>query len=173
MGHFFRAEPGGSFGRVEVPEVGLSLVPGGAGLDLVEGAVEAASARVMPFGRQAVLLLGTGARVLVNGEPALSVAVVEERDELLVAGESLLFGSLRVTAPRPLVGEDGAQRCGRCRRLLYLGDVVIECGHCSGLHHEGLPSGEEEELLCWSHGPACGVCQRARGGWAPGDSDDA
>ena len=168
-----RAEPAGSFSRIDVPAEGLSLVPSREGLDLVEGTDEAALAQVMPFERQAVLLLGTGARVLVNGEPALSVAIVEERDELLVAGEPLLFGSVRATAPRAFVAEDGAQRCGRCHRVLDPGDVVIECGNCSGLHHEGVPSGEEEALLCWSHATVCGMCQHDRGGWTPGEAEDA
>ena len=143
----WRAEPAGSFGRFEIPEEGLSLVVRREGLDLVEGTDEAALAQVMPFEHQAVLLVGTGARVLVNGEPALTVAVVEERDELLVAGESLLFGSVHATAPRAFVAEDAAQRCGRCHRVLHPGDEMIECGNCAGRHNEGRPSGEEEELL--------------------------
>jgi hypothetical protein len=173
VGHLWRAESAGSFERIGVPEVGLSLVPSSEGLDLLEGTDDAALAKLMPFERQTVLLVGAGARVLVNGEPALAVAVLEERDELLVGGESLLFGSVRATAPRALVVEDGAQRCGRCHRVLHPGDVVIECGNCAGLHHEGLPSGGEEALLCWSHAPACGMCQHDRGGWTPEETEDA
>jgi hypothetical protein len=158
VGHLWRAESAGSFERIGVPEVGLSLVPSSEGLDLLEGTDDAALAKLMPFERQTVLLAGAGARVLVNGEPALAV---------------VLFGSVRATAPRALVVEDGAQRCGRCHRVLHPGDVVIECGNCGGLHHEGLPSGGEEALLCWSHAPACGMCQHDRGGWTPEETEDA
>jgi hypothetical protein len=165
--------PAGSFGPVELPSVGLSLLRRSDGLDLVEGTESAALARVIPLERRAVLLGGMRARILVNGEALLGVRVLEEGDELFVAGEQIFFGAAGSSASRPVHAEDGAQRCGRCRRLLHPGDIVVECGNCEGLHHEGVPAGESEALLCWSHAAACGLCQHDRRGWTPGEPDGA
>jgi hypothetical protein len=174
VGHLWRkATSGGRYERTELSAAGLSLLQGSVRLDLVEGGAPSALAKVLPFARRAVLLARSEARVLVNGEPVLGVTVLEERDEVFVDGESLLFGAGNVAAPRAFAAEDGAQRCGRCRRVLHPGDEVVECGRCSGLHHEGRPAAEEEALLCWSHAPVCGVCQRDRGGWTPGGPGDA
>ncbi len=167
-----RLGPAGSFDPVELPSVGLSLLRRSDGLDLVEGAEAGALARVMPLARRAVLLGGKGARILVNGEVVLGVRVLEERDELLVDGEPLFFGAMRATSPRPFRAGDGAQRCGRCKRLLHPEDAVIQCGNCFAFHHEGKPAQEADELLCWSHADTCGVCRSDHSSWTPGEEAD-
>jgi hypothetical protein len=175
MGHIWRQPPSEErYERLELSPAGLSLLSMKRGqLDVVEGARAKALATLLPLGREAVLLAGADARILVNGEPVLGVTVLEERDEVLLDGESLFFGAGNAAAPRAFAAEDGAQRCGRCHRVLHPGDEVVECGRCSGLHHEGRPAAEEEALLCWSHAPVCGVCQHDRSGWTPGGPGDA
>lgn len=170
---WWRSPGSDAFEAIELGAGGLSILAGDGAPGVVEGAHRRALARIVPLERRAVLLVGTGARVVVNGDLVVPVRVLEERDELLVEGQPFFFAAAAAAAAHPWSGDASASRCGRCSRRLLPGDVVVECASCGAPSHEGAPAGEGEALLCWSHADACAVCGASRHPWSPEEAHDA
>jgi hypothetical protein len=176
MGHVFeRPHPGRRWRRVEVPREGLSIRREGDGAVALQPGRErdalAVIVEIEPGGRRAALVSGTTAVLLVNGQPALDVTLLEERDEIAVGGRRLYYGARRALPVGPYAEAPGAaaqERCVRCSRLFESADAVIPCPACSSLHHEGAAA-SGEQLRCWSHDGRCGACRRLREGllWSP------
>jgi hypothetical protein len=108
----------------------------------------------------ALLLLALSrSTVLVNGHPALSVVALEDRAEIVVDGELVLY---RERSPVEIVSFAGAEgeQCVRCKRALNQGDAVQACIHCGSFHHEGPRAGDvtPAELMCASYDPQCVRC---------------
>lgn len=152
--------PGEAWMRVAIPEHGAAIVPVGAGAtELGAGPDPRAPALVLPFalhgGAAAALLVRAGSPdVRVDGQRPLSVCVLHERSELLVAGARLYF-----TARRPLevARYTGDAACGVCGDPAD-GALAIACSACGAVAHEGALA-EGGERACFSHRGACPGCQ--------------
>jgi hypothetical protein len=105
--------------------------------------------------RRGALLARDEAAVTVNGEPVLPLRVLDDRDEVAVAG-----GPVEI-APFPAGLPD--TRCGRCKGELGAGESAVRCPHCGAWHHQ------TEDLPCWTYDSSCSTCARATTGcaWEP------
>jgi hypothetical protein len=125
---------------------------------------------------RAALIAPASARVRVNGYPSLGVVVLEDRDEISVAGTRFLFAARSATAAAPFASGRTKTRCARCTRVLHAGDMVAGCAGCGATHHEGaLAAPRHAVLSCLTYDPACGGCGRRWSDllWAPEEEDDA
>jgi hypothetical protein len=108
------------------------------------------------------------ASILLNGFPPLGVVTLEDRDEILVHGEALLFAAnaaepVRDYEPAVDAVAGGARAlCARCHLELHPGDRVKACAGCGAPAHEGElapePAGRPARLLCASYDRCCGAC---------------
>ena len=179
---WFRTEPKREHGweQKEIPDAGLTLAVDPSGrLEAASGVSDRAPAVIMPFHenrvrRAALLTRGAAEPCLLNGFPPLAVAVLEDRDELVVGREVAYFGSFGAA-----VGErfaENAQKagpafCARCKRAISAGDEVTRCPACRAPHHEGALAGESDEIRrCFSYfGEPCAACGRSAAElvWSP------
>jgi len=158
-----RYEPGQSWQRSKIPELGTAIVSTGAGASaLRDGPDPHAPARVVPFdfqGRPAAALLVRpgGVDVVVGGRQPLSLSVLEERSEILVGDATLYF-----TARRPLEVSSyhGEAVCGVCGDPVD-GCQVIVCTGCGAIAHEGALV-EADERACFTHRGVCPGCELPR-----------
>jgi hypothetical protein len=162
-----------------------------AGGDVVEplGTV----VRFAEHGRaRAALIVKGGARLAVNGFPALPARVLSDRDEIAAPSDpeaAVVFTACAPAHVRPFVAGAHPERCGRCRQELGTGDASVRCPACGVVYHEGRlavpragtgaaaggePAGggsgaRGETRACWSYDARCGVCRRERAemAWTP------
>jgi Pyruvate/2-oxoacid:ferredoxin oxidoreductase delta subunit len=123
---------------------------------------------------RAALITTSGAELSLNGFPPLGVAVLQDRDEITLAGETFLFAAHSPTEPVSF-HSDTLTRCARCKRPLRAGDMAVRCAACSSWHHEGALAGTPgAERRCFSYDPVCAGCGRQRESmlWTPEESDD-
>ena len=101
------------------------------------------------------VLLGP-ATVRVNGVAlATGIAVLRDRDELLVDGARSYFS----TESRPVVVAlppgDRPLVCPRCTVAIEVATPAVACPRCGIWHHQ------TDERRCWTHGPTCTSCDGA------------
>jgi hypothetical protein len=138
----------------------------------VGSAVTAAVARLVPFvdrGRPAAALVPLGgAPVLVNGIPPLGLAVLADRDEIVVGDARFAFTPYGPPVAEAWPADAPPTRCARCGASLKTGDVCIRCPSCSA------PAHEEKARNCFSYDPLTACCRRARAALhAMPDEEDA
>lgn len=99
------------------------------------------------------VIAAPGTDVRVNGLPlAGGIRLLEDRDEIRVAGASMFFST--ETLPRIEAYGGGAEPkfCPRCRQEVAPGAPAVRCPECGVWHHES------EELPCWSYAETCALC---------------
>ena len=107
-------------------------------------------------------LLSAGAAASVNGRPCLPIEILDDRDEVRLAGEHFC---LSTESPAEVVAFDTATsarktiRCARCQGDLVEGDPIVRCARCRAHHHAS----------CWSYDTRCLKCGLPTSGapWAP------
>lgn len=113
------------------------------------------------------VLLGP-ASVRVNGTPlATGIAVLCDRDELLIDGGRLYFSTEARPVVAPLPPHARPLCCPRCTVALAAGAAAVACPRCGIWHHES------EERRCWSYAPVCASCDQATAFDAPYRFDPA
>ncbi len=125
---------------------------------------------------RAALIAPAPARVRLNGYLSLGVVVLEDRDEISVAGTRFFFAARSATAAAPFAPGRTETRCARCTRVLHAGDIAAFCAGCGAAHHEGaLAAPGHGVLACLTYDSACGRCGRRWSDllWTPEDEDDA
>ena len=129
-----------------------TLVPPAAAIDV------GAMARLIPAGTRRWALLASGG-VTVNGRPCLPMEILEDRDEVCVAGERYSFGALSPPEVITIGGDDRRIRCARCLDRLRDGDPVVRCPRCRAHHHAS----------CWRYDVHCQKCECPTDGalWTP------
>ncbi len=117
--------------------------------------------------------------LLVNGYPPLGIVELDDRSEIAIGGEVLLYdGAGRSVVQEFVTGEESSESapCARCKRRLCDGDLVRFCNQCASPHHEGpTASTSLPDLLCASYDPRCARCGTRWDdmNWNPGDPDHA
>lgn len=112
--------------------------------------------------REVALVVAPGARGLrVGGLPSLAVALLEDRAEIAIGGDTLYFTRSAPAAVERFAAVGDEARCLRCTRVLRRGDRVLRCGGCGGLHHEGDRAEGTGELRCATYDRCCASCRRA------------
>ncbi|MCC6850248.1 MAG: hypothetical protein IT294_17290 [Deltaproteobacteria bacterium] len=113
------------------------------------------------------LVLGP-ATVRVNGAPLLTgVAVLRDRDELLIDGARVYFSTEAhpvVTTPPP---GDRPLHCPRCTVAIAMNAAAVACPTCGIWHHESA------DRQCWTHAAVCASCDQATAFDAPFRFDPA
>lgn len=117
---------------------------------------------------RAALITPPGAPLVLNGYPQLGVTVLEDRDEISVAGERLLFARHESPAETVFPAGGPEARCARCKAVVNPGDACVRCPACAAYHHE------REDLRCWTYQPTCGCSARLRAEltWHPAEDED-
>lgn len=159
-----RERTGGEWRRVQIPLEGVAL---GRSSDRPGGdARERVSALIIPFNERgsprAVLLTSpsSGRPVLRSGYPALGVALLEERDEIVAEDGVLYFTALASIENVPFPDQARETRCSRCKAVLKPGDEAVRCPCRAAWFHEGVVAGSPDApRKCFSYEPAC-VCGR-------------
>lgn len=115
-----------------------------------------------------LLLTENNARVMVNGFPPLSVTVLDDRSEIAIGSELVVYdehGVCEITiynSGEPLGQEEKANQhesCALCKRTLIDLDAIRRCNHCGRAFHEGVTSyGDLGEIFCASYDRCCAGC---------------
>lgn len=107
-------------------------------------------------------LLAKGA-VTINGISALPLRILGDRDEIMVAGETLHFSTEGPVEVVPFPGQSAEVRCGRCQGEMREGEAAVRCPGCGAWHHQ------MEALACWSYDGKCSACEQPTPGvaWQP------
>ncbi len=98
-------------------------------------------------------LLTDDAHVRLNGMPVLlGLAVLEDRDEIRIAGRTAWFSA--ETLPTVASFPESATRgyCPRCKQPLEAGTPAVKCPACGLWHHAS------DDLPCWTYAPTCSAC---------------
>jgi hypothetical protein len=107
--------------------------------------------------RTAVVIPVTGTRrwallahddAKVNGLPCLPFEVLDDQDEVRIAGKQYCFSSQTPAEVVAFVDENKNIRCARCLGRLVEGDRIIRCPGCRAHHHAS----------CWSYDTKCQKC---------------
>ncbi|MGH7467143.1 MAG: hypothetical protein ACRENP_04070 [Longimicrobiales bacterium] len=100
------------------------------------------------------LLAAPEAAISVNGLPVLGgLRVLEDRDEIHVAGEDALFYSTEELARIVTMPEtEQPMTCPRCRQRVEPGTPAVCCPCCKIWYHQ------TEALPCWLYAPFCAFC---------------
>jgi hypothetical protein len=118
------------------------------------------------------LLVAAGtAGVAINGDRvAVGVAVLADRDEILLAdGTRLFFSAASAAVIERFATPPADLRCPRCRRAFAPATPVVRCPApgCGVVHHQ------TDDLPCFTYADRCAVCPQptqidaAAGGWTP------
>jgi hypothetical protein len=174
---WFRSESEHCWQQEEIPDVGLTLAVDPAGrLEFAPGVTGRAPAAIVPFlenrvRRAALLTRGAAEPCLLNGFPPLAVAVLEDRDELVVGRAVSYFGSFGAAVCERFAEAAGPAPCARCKGAIAAGDEVTRCPACRAPHHEGTLADEPDEVRrCFSYfGEPCAACGRSAAElvWSP------
>ena len=120
--------------------------------------------------RALLLRAAGGDEIRVNGLPPLDASVLDDRDEITVAGaaERLYFVSGELSEPFVHAAGDDDLGCGRCMRPLA-GRLVRRCACGTLLHHA--PDDPAADCVGYDRArcPGCGRVLDA--GWTPADAD--
>jgi hypothetical protein len=114
------------------------------------------------------LLLGAST-ARVNGRPLdTGIAVLHDRDELLVDGRRVYFSTQVLAMMEPAPPSDRPLVCPRCKQAIAPGTPSVVCPGCKVRHHQDAG----HELPCWTYAPTCALCDHPtaldRGyRWAP------
>jgi hypothetical protein len=114
--------------------------------------------------RNCSLLVRGHSHVRVNGIAPLPLRVLEDRDEICVAGEAFYFSIESAPEIVYFSVQDKEFYCARCKGKLEEGTLSVKCPRCSAYHHES------EGLCCWSYGDRCSAnCAQPTAGysWQP------
>ena len=125
--------------------------------------------RLYPLGPDATLVpvadgrcgLLTSGRVRVNGQPALLIKVLSDRDEVELPDRVphyVTVDAVVEVVPFPAGGR--LTRCARCGSPLQAGDPSVVCPRCHVTCHQ-MP-----DLPCWSHSDTCPACLQPTVGFA-------
>lgn len=116
-------------------------------------------ARLIPLTgtRRWALLAGRGARV--NGLPCLPMEILDDRDEVYIAGECYYFSAQSPPEVVTCAGDKKKIRCARCLGRLVDGDQIVRCPGCRAHHHAS----------CWTYDVRCQKCPFPTDGrlWVP------
>jgi hypothetical protein len=105
----------------------------------------------------------------LNGAPVpIGIAVLRDRDEIRLPGQTLWFSTEQTASIEPL--PPGATRgaCPRCKRAIDPGSSAVRCPSCGLWHHES------SEFACWTYNSTCAGCAQdtaldAGFRWSPED----
>jgi hypothetical protein len=161
----------GGWSPVPLDAEALLLRDGGVGPSPAPAAAAGAVLRraVTPDGECWVVT--AGAAVRVNGRSlATGIAVLCDRDELLVAGRRAYFSTEVLVAVEAAPAADRSLVCPRCKLPIAPGTPSVVCPRCKVRHHQD-PS---TELPCWLYAASCAVCDQPSAldsgyRWMPGD----
>ncbi len=103
-----------------------------------------------------VLLDPATANVRLNGQLLVAgLAVLRDRDEILVSGRAPLYFSTEELAKIvPFPGSAEPVFCARCRQPIQAGTPAVRCPSC------GHWSEQSETKPCWTYGPFCPMCEQ-------------
>ena len=181
--HLWKQEPSdGRWVRVPIPEEGLAMCrsPDGA-VSLGARDSPRPIALLVPFVENemehAALVRSPLAQSLwLNGhQPVGDLRVLRDRDEIVLNGEVLYFGTASDVEVVPFPDIDAQALCARCTGVLHSRDRAVACPSCRAWHHEGkLARASEESRSCWSYDDRCACCGRSRESlaWRPEDEHD-
>ena len=117
------------------------------------------TARLIPVAgaRRWALLAGDDARV--NGLPCLPLEILDDHDEVRIAGERYYFSAQSPPEVVTFADETKKVRCARCLGRLAGGDQIVRCPGCRAHHHAG----------CWTYDTRCQKCATPTDGrlWVP------
>jgi len=111
--------------------------------------------RLVPFLQDGVhgmaLLLERGATAVVNGDAIHDLALLGDRDEILVGARRFYFSNESLSTVTAFQLEAGKRRpnCGVCRGPIQDGDLVVLCPRCGRTFHQS--EGREH----WTYRAAC------------------
>jgi len=96
----------------------------------------------------------TGLRV--NGQELfIGIAVLRDRDEILLSGRTRLYFSTEEQAKiEPFPGGENQVFCARCRQVIQPGTPAVRCPSC------GHWCEQSESKPCWTYGPLCPLCDQ-------------
>ncbi len=104
-----------------------------------------------------VLVAPANKPVRVNGESLarLMVRVLQDRDEIRIAGHGSLFFSTECLATiEPFPGADRPVFCPRCKQEVTKNAMAVCCPQCKSWHHQSA------DFPCWTYSPKCAVCNQ-------------
>jgi hypothetical protein len=91
--------------------------------------------------------------VRVNGERLpLGLAILSDRDELRVPGQSARFFSTEATAHIETFPESAGGFCPRCKQAIAPRSAAVRCPGCGLWHHAS------DDLPCWNYATTCAGC---------------
>ena len=131
-------------------------------------------ATLVPVGqRRAILICAPRAVLYLNGYPPASVAALQDRDEIRVRGNRLVFAAFADAAVGPFdVAQRGSSDCAACSTPIADGEPVRACPACGVLYHAGR-DGDPEPVApaCDVEDDRCSSCRRLRSElvWTPAD----
>ena len=115
-----------------------------------------------------VLFCAERAAIRVNGELLTGIAVMRDRDEILLQGGTRLYFSTEETARvEPFPAGEVTSFCARCHKPLRPGTPAVRCPKCGHWC-------EQSDKQCWTYGPTCPLCDQmtaldAELRWTPQD----
>ena len=121
------------------------------------------SATLVPLGGGRCGVLA-GGRMWVNGEPALPLRVLDDRDELRLPDGAVHYVSVDDdTSAVPFPAGAEPIRCARCGSAIEAGESCVQCPRCRVTCHQ------TSHLPCWTHADACPACGQSSVGpsWEP------
>ena len=94
--------------------------------------------------------------VRLNGQSLLAgIAVLRDRDEILIGGRTRLYFSTEEHARiEPFPGAAEPVFCARCRQPIQAGTPAVRCPGC------GHWCEQSEAKPCWTYGPMCPLCDQ-------------
>ncbi|MGE3316719.1 MAG: PHD finger domain-containing protein, partial [Planctomycetaceae bacterium] len=129
-----------------------------------------------PFRDQGVqgtaLILEPEATAVINGETIHDIALLSDRDEIVVGLQRIYFSSETIPVVSTFHLEEGARRpsCGVCRGPIEDGAPVVQCPRCTRLFHQS--DGREH----WTYRSECPFCKHptsltGESAWKPETED--
>lgn len=140
-----------------VPFAADTLLLRGGGIESAAAPADVAGAvlrrSITPDGEHWVVV--AGAAVRVNGRALdTGIAVLRDRDELLVTGRRAYFSTETLASIEPFPGADRPAICPRCKLTIEPHTPSVVCPACKVRHHQS------EALPCWTYATKCALCDQ-------------
>lgn len=102
------------------------------------------------------ILLERGVSAVVNGDPVFDLAVLADRDEIIVGKQRLYFSDESMPAVTVFHLEAGKRRpkCPACRGHILDGEQIVVCPRPGC----GRPYHQSENREHWTYRPECALC---------------
>lgn len=132
--------------------------------------------RIVPYRNEGIqgtaLLLESGMTAVVNGETVYDMALLSDRDEIVVGSQRVYFSNETLPVVSTFQLAEGARRpnCGICRGSIEDNDLVVRCPRCTRWFHQS--DGREH----WTYRSECPFCKHptsltGESAWKPETED--